>query len=173
MGIFKSAKLMIAFYRDRDGKKLEKPFVWEGKKPGVSIAKKDLSEQESFLLVEGEEGSRDVEVRLHPEKIILTRDPGDFWTGIVLDEGSIKIAVGGRMVEVAPDGAVKVRDDKQPGVVGSIEADGAVYRLASDGQIFVSADGGCVSVETEERLSRLTPDGVVSMPVARKGAAED
>jgi len=172
MGLFKSAKLMIAFYRDKNAKKLEKPFIWAARKPVVGLSNKDLGEQESFLLIEGEDGERDVEVRLHPDKIVLSRDDGDFWKGVVLDAGCIRVAAGGRIIEIAPDGAVKVRDDETPDVVSSVEADGSIYRLSEEATIFVSGDGSQASFRTDDRLSALTPEGVYSLPSNRRKAID-
>jgi len=77
---WKSAQLYIGFHVDPQGKKRQLPKVWPPKNANATIHK-NPAEQEAFVVVKNAAGdaARDVQIKLHPDKIVLRRGSEDAW----------------------------------------------------------------------------------------------
>ncbi len=158
---WKSAQLLIAFHRTKQKQKRDEPLMW---RPNDATARlpENPEDKEAFVVVKGDGDAGDVEIKLHPDNLVLRRDDSDAgWSGIVAGHSEVSVKVGDTWVTVRADGSV------QRVVQGAedttwIEADGAMKRLGPDTEILVSGDGAQLSRRTEYQIDAITADGVVS-----------
>ncbi|WP_299775910.1 hypothetical protein [uncultured Tateyamaria sp.] len=94
--LWKSAQLYIGFHTDQQGNVRNQPKVWPPKNANATIHS-DPKVQEAFLEVRAEDRSttRDVQIKLQPDKIVLRRDSDIGWEGIVVEDDSVAIRVNG------------------------------------------------------------------------------
>lgn len=158
---WKAAQLFVVFHRNKDGRKLTDPRFWSPKN-GVAGVTDDPRAKESVLVVGGHGDAGEVQIKLHPEKIILRRDPDAIgWSGITVDHYGVKVLVGGVWITVQADGSIKretvgVDDDKS-----WLEADGSYIRVTSEMNIKVSADGSSMEQRTVDRIKVIDGEGVL------------
>ena len=164
---WKSAQLRIAFHRNKDGRRRQDPRLWNPEN-GVAGVTDDPKVKEAFLDVRGHGDAGDVQIKLHPDMIILRRDPGAIgWSGIQVDHHEVRVLVGDVWMIVKADGSIKrevegVTDDES-----WLAADGSYIRLAPEMEIEVSGDGRKMSRRTAERIEVIDEDGVLSRPRPR------
>ena len=160
--VWKSAQLLIAFHRTRQREKRPEPVMW---RPNDATARlpEDPEDKEAFVVVKGEGGAQDVQIKMHPDKLILRRDAGApaGWTGIIADHHEVRVKVGETWVVVRADGSVQRQTDGAEDTAW-IEADGAFMRLGPETEILVSGDGSSLSRRTAQQIDAITADGVVS-----------
>lgn len=157
---WRSAQLLIAFHKTRKREKRDEPLMWRPK-DATAFIPGDPEDREAFIDVKGTGDARDVQIKMHPDKLILRRDesePG--WTGIVADHHEVRVRVGDTWITVRADGSVcrQVEDAEDK---AWIEADGAFMRIGSDTEIVVSGDGPQLSRRTECQIDAITADGFV------------
>ena len=105
--------------------------------------------KESVLVVNGHGDAGDVQIKLHPDKIILRRDPEALgWSGIQVDHYGVKVLVGDVRITVKGDGSVERADHDK----SWMEADRSYIRLAPDVEIEVSGDEASLTRRTTERI---------------------
>ena len=159
--VWKSAQLYIGFHTDQKGNVRDQAKVWPPKNALATIHS-DVKEQETFLEVRAEdkEKTRDVQIRLQPDKIVLRRDADDIgWEGIVVENDSVAIRVNGTWVRVKVDGAITRESDAD---TTYIEADGSVLKKTEYVDAMMSGDGVELSRRTPDSIAAITPDGVVA-----------
>ena len=159
--IWKSAQLYIGFHTDQNGNVREQAKVWPPKNAKATIHS-NVKEQEAFIEVRAEDKTqtRDIQIRLQPDKIVLRRDPHDIgWEGIVVEDDSVAIRVNGTWVRIKVDGAITRESDDD---TTYIEADGSVLKKTEYVDAMMSADGIELSRRTPDTVAAITPDGVVA-----------
>ena len=164
---WKSAQLLIAFHRNKDGRTLSDPRLWSPKN-GVAGVTDDPKAKESVLVVRGHGDAGDVQIKLHPDKIILRRDPeATGWSGLQVDHYGVRVLVGDVWITVQADGSIKREVEGAADDQSWLEADGSYIRIGPDAQITVSGDGSKLSRRTDDRLDTITADGIMSAPRKR------
>ena len=159
---WKSAQLLIAFHSDPDGVRRDEPRLWRPKNANASLPD-DPKQKEAFVVVRGHGDAGDVQIKMHPGKIILRRDDGTLgWTGIQADHHGVSVLVGNVWIAVQADGSIKRQVDGDTDATSWVEADGSFIRIAPEAQIVVSGDGSQLSRRTDYQLDTITADGVVS-----------
>lgn len=158
--VWKSAQLYIGFHRDQQGNQRAQAKVWPPKNGNASIHP-NPEEQEAFLVVKATDKAepRDVQIKCHPDKIVLRRDPGVSWEGIVVEEGLISVQVGGAWVRIKSDGAVAHERD---GDMTYVEPDGAVLKKTEFVEAMMSGDGLELSRRTPTTIAAFCEDGVLA-----------
>jgi hypothetical protein len=161
--IWKSAKLLIAFYRDKNQRKRRIPYLWGAKGAEAGITDRDKSDQETFVLIEDAKGARDIQIKFRPEHIVIRRDAGDYWHGLVITDHSIKARVAGRIIEIGHDGSVKsISADDTESDKTIVEADGTVFKWTDLAEIIISGDGAEVSHRQPDQITAITPRGTIT-----------
>ena len=158
--IWKSAQLYIGFHRDQNGKQRDEAKVWPPKNGNASIHA-DPKEQEAFIVLKSadQEKPRDVQLKLHPDRIVVRRDAGPSWQGVVLEDALISVQVNGTWIRIKSDGSVT---HELNGDLTHIEADGAVIKTTAFVQAQMSGDGVEMSRRTASCIAAIRHDGVVS-----------
>ncbi|WP_234822681.1 hypothetical protein [Palleronia aestuarii] len=159
---WKSAQLLIAFHRDRHGTQRNEPRLWRPNDACAGLPD-DPKQKEAFVVLRGDGDAGDVQIRMHPDKIILRRDDEALgWTGIQADHHGVSVLVGTVWITVQGDGSIRRQVDGNADDTSWMEADGSFIRIAPDAQIVVTGDGARLSRRTERQLDAITEDGVVS-----------
>jgi hypothetical protein len=156
--VWTSAELLIAFHRAPDGKKRDKPSFWSPKNAFARIFERP-KEQQAFVTVKGQGGMRDVQIAFQQSRIVAKREAGLGWEGIELKDEFVRIFVNGRSILIKPDGGVSIEEGEDK---THLDADGSIWRLLDDAEITVSPDGENISRRTEDRITVVTEDGVLS-----------
>ncbi|MDU9007076.1 hypothetical protein [Sedimentitalea todarodis] len=158
--IWRSAQLYIGFHRDPKGERRKEAKVWPPKNASATIHT-DPEEQEAFLVVKSarKDAARDVQIKLHPDKIVLRRDLDVAWKGIVVEDHMVSVQVGGVWVRIMPDGSVSHDMD---GDMTYVEADGAVLKKTEFVDAMMSGDGVELSRRTPTTIAAITEEGVVA-----------
>lgn len=158
--IWRSAQLYIGFHRDPSGRRRSEAKVWPPKN-GNATLHDDPNEQEAFLVIKSADKSdpRDVQVKLHPDKIVLRRDEGFGWQGLVVEDGQISAQVNGTWIRIKSDGSVAHDLD---GDMTFVEADGAVLKKTEFVEAQMSGDGVELSRRTKTSIAAIRHDGVVA-----------
>ncbi len=158
--VWRSVKLCIGYHRDREGNQRQKPWIHHIKDAQVAIHP-DPSRREAVVLVEADdpEPSNDVSIRVRPDRILLRREAGSGWEGIVVEKGEIVVLVNGIWVWINADGSV--RQDKGEDST-RIDADGTVVKETAAAQALMSADGIELSRRTASAIAAIREDGVIA-----------
>ncbi|PZX14168.1 hypothetical protein LX81_02967 [Palleronia aestuarii] len=155
---WKSAQLLIAFHRNKDGRTRSDPRLWSPKN-GVAGVTDDPKAKESFLVVRGHGDAGDVQIKLHPDKIIVRRDPDAIgWSGIQVDHYGVRVLVGDVWITVQHDGSIKREVEGRDNDTSWLEADGEFLRLTPDMEINVSGDGAKMTRRTNEGFAAIVGD---------------
>ena len=164
--LWRSAQLYIGFHTDQRGNVRNQPKVWPPKNANATIHS-DPKVQEAFLEVRADDRAktRDVQIRLQQDKIVLRRDNDDAgWEGIVVEDDSVAVRVNGTWVRIKPDGAITRETD---GDTTFIEADGSVLKKTEYVDAMMSGDGVELSRRTPDAIAAITEDGVVARSKGR------
>ena len=175
---WKSAQLLIAFHRNKDGRRRQDPRLWSPKN-GVAGVTDDPKAKESVLVVRGHGDAGDVQIKLHPDKIILRRDPEAIgWSGLQVDHYGVRVLVGDVWITVQADGSIKREVEGAADDESWLEADGSYIRIAPEVEIEVTGDGRKMTRRTAERLDVIDGERVLAgprprddRPLPRKGTA--
>ncbi len=158
--VWKSAQLYIGFHRDPEGKRRDAPKVWPPKNARATIHN-DPAEQEVFVMLKSVNGddAQDVQIKLRPDMIVLRRDCCDAWDGIIADQYSVKVKVGGVSIRVNYDGSIAREDEAS---TTWVEADGGVLKKTEFVEAAMSPDGSELTRRTPDNLTAITQSGLVS-----------
>ncbi|SLN69962.1 hypothetical protein ROA7450_03803 [Roseovarius albus] len=102
---------------------------------------------------------RDVQIKFRSDKIVLRRDPGISWQGIVVEDGLISVQVGGTWVRINSDRSVAHERD---GGMTYVESDGAVLKKTEFVEAMISGDGVELSRQTPTTIAAIREDGVLA-----------
>lgn len=156
LAIWKSVQLYVAFHKDRRGKSRSDPYLWPPKFANASITN-DPSAQEAFAEVKSSDG-RDAQVKFRQDQVVIRRDPGAAWEGVLIGQDDVCVRVGGAWIKVAADGSVSRHTDSELAI---LEADGSILRKTEYEEFTVSADGGTIARRSSSRTDAITPNGTV------------
>ncbi|WP_299794568.1 hypothetical protein [uncultured Marivita sp.] len=156
--VWKSAELLIAFHKNKKREKRDEPFLWRPKDAFARLLSKP-EDQEAFIVLRGADDVEDVQIKLHPDKMVIRRDQPLGWSGIIIDEHMVRVKVDNVWVHVDPGGSVKVERDAD---TTYLEGDGSIIRINPEAEIMVSGDGRRMSRRTEVQIDAFTEDGFVS-----------
>ena len=153
--VWKSAQLYIGFHRDQSGNERSEAKVWPPKNGNASIHP-DPEEQEAFLVVKSteRENARDIQIKLRPDKIVLRRDQGAAWQGVIVEDHMVSVQVNGVWVRIMHDGSIAHEMD--------VEADGAVLKKTEFVEAMMSGDGVELSRRTPDSIAAIGQDGILS-----------
>lgn len=156
---WRSACLLVGFHRNRAGVRREKPFFWSPDKAHAGIGD-DPQHSETVCVVSSVTGNRDedVQIKLHPDKIVLRRGQEDCWTGIIVTDTDVQVQVAGKWIRIGHDGRVELKTDLD---TTSVEADGSVLKELDGVWATMSGDGSKISSSTEHVVSSISPRGVL------------
>lgn len=157
--VWRSVLLFVAFHKDRAGKPRRDPYLWRPDDGQASITDKETDGQEAVILVKSADNSRDVQIKARPNKIIVRRNEGPDWSGIVITDHGVSVRVGDHWVEVRHDGSVKRETGNE---VTFLEATGEIFRLRDFEEIIVSADGETISRRRPQGIAAITRQGVLT-----------
>lgn len=156
--VWNSAKLLIAFHKDKQRKMRATPVVWSPREAFARLLA-NTGDQEAFVQVEGADSADDVQIKLHPDRIIVRRSKHAGWSGLIIDDDNIQIAMENQTIKIAPDGTVTVEHGAD---TTYLEGNGSIIKVSPDSEILVSSDGAQISRKTDHKLDAITADGIVS-----------
>lgn len=158
--VWKSAQLCVGFHKDCDGRQRRAPHLWTPKDGRASLYS-NPNEQESFVLLKSSEGdtTADVQIKIRPDAIEMTRNYHGAWNVVVVDEFAVTIEVAGIRINIGHDGTVTREDD-----TGTtwIEANGGVLKKSETVEASISKDGMELTRRTRDNLSVIAEQGVLS-----------
>ncbi len=167
---WKSAQLLIAFHRTSSGHKRNDPRLWSPPN-GVAGVTEDPRAKESFLVVRGHGDAGDVQIKLHPDQLVVRRDPDALgWTGVIIDHYGVKVRVGDVWITVQADGSIKREAISGADDTSWIEANGGFLRLTPEMEINVSGDGEKITRTRPEDFAAIVGDVAISKERAEPGA---
>lgn len=156
--IWKSAELLIAFHKNKKRERRDSPFLWRPKEAFARLLS-DTQEQEAFVLVKAEGDAEDIQIKLHPDKIVVRRDQPLGWSGLVIEDDFVRVIVDNTTIRISPDGTVKVERDAE---TTYLEGDGSIIKVSPDAEILVSSDGENISRRTADKIDAISADGIMS-----------
>ena len=158
--VWKSAQLYVGFHRDPEGRERQAPHVWPPKN-GRATIHEDPAEQEMFVMLKSvsSNAAQDVQIKLRPDMVVLRRDCADAWEGVVADEFTVSVKVGGVSIRVNYDGSITREDGDS---TTWVEADGSVLKKTEFVDAAMSADGTELSRRTPDNLTAITGRGLLS-----------
>jgi hypothetical protein len=156
--VWKSAELLIAFHKNKKREKRAEPFLWRPKEAFARLLA-EPEDQEAFVVLKGADDVEDVQIKLHPDKVVIRRDQPLGWSGIVIDEHTVRVKVDNIWVRIDNNGGVVVERDAE---TTYLEGDGSIIKINPEAEIMVSSDGRSMSRRTEAQIDAFTEDGFVS-----------
>ena len=160
--LWRSAQLLLAFHKTKEGAPRNEPVMW---RPNDATARlpDDPEDKEAFINVRGDGDAHDVQIKMHPDKLVLRRDPDEAvgWTGIVADHHEVAVKIGEAWIKVRADGSVQ-RQVEGAEDTAWLESDGGYRRLGPETEIEVSGDGSRLHRRTGDHTDAITPTGVAS-----------
>jgi hypothetical protein len=156
--VWKSAELLIAFHKNKKREKRAEPFLWRPKEAFARLLA-EPEDQEAFVVLKGADDVEDVQIKLHPDKVVIRRDQPLGWSGIVIDEHTVRVKVDNIWVLIDNNGGVVVERDAE---TTYLEGDGSIIKINPEAEIMVSSDGRSMSRRTEAQIDAFTEDGFVS-----------
>lgn len=167
--VWDRAQMFIAFHRDPARNKRAEPYLWPPKDANAGL-RADVDEQETFVHMRGIDRADDVQLKLRANAIIARREPGRGWSGIEINDHSVRVLVGDVWLEIDPLGTVK-READDGASTTFLEFDGSIIQMTEEAEVCVSANGEEISRRTADRIDVVTSDGIMSKP--RKRIARD
>lgn len=158
--VWKSAQMYIAFHKDQNKRQRDEPKFWPPKNGSASIHGAP-AEQEAIVVVKAAdpEDTQDVQIKLHPNRIVVRRDAEIWWQGVAVDDHSVTVRMAdGTIIEVHHDGSVKRRAAEDE---THVEADGSIFKWTEHAETTMTGDGIEMTRRTEDRITAITYDGVV------------
>ena len=158
-----SVRFMIGFHRDAAGTKRDKARVWSPPDGNATI-REDTSDAEVFCHIASgnDDKDMDVQIKMHPDKIVLRRSSEDYWRGIVVSEYDVQVRVGDTWIKVGHDGSVTRENDMDRTF---IDNDGSVFKETLFSTAKMSADGTELSSSTATQVALITPEGAMHASV--------
>ena len=166
--VWKSVQLYIGFHTDQRGNHRSQPKVWPPKNANATIHS-NPAEQEAFIEIKADvlARTRDVQMRLRPDKLVLRRDPDQpGWEGIVIEDEQVSVKVSGNWIRIKVDGAIARESDHD---TTWIEADGSVLKKTEFVEALMSGDGVELSRRTPDTIAAITNEGVLAKGRKRDG----
>lgn len=158
--VWKSATMYIAFHKDQSKKPRNEPKFWPPKNGSASLHG-DPAEQEAIVVVKAAnpEDNQDVQIKLHPDRIVVRRDAEFWWQGVAVDDHSVTVRMADNtIIEIRHDGSVKRRSAEDE---THVEADGSIFKWTEYAETTMTGDGVEMTRRTEDRITAITCDGVV------------
>ncbi|WP_299985828.1 hypothetical protein [uncultured Ruegeria sp.] len=158
--VWKSAQMFVGFHTDQKGKPRTQPRLWPPKNGSASIHS-DPDAQEAIVVVKSAdaETAQDVQIKLHPNRIVVRRDADMWWQGVAVDEHSVTVRMADNtLIEIRYDGSVKRRSAEDE---THVEADGSIFKWTEYAETTMTGDGIEMTRRTEDRITAITYDGVV------------
>jgi len=157
--VWKSAQLSVGFHRDPAGKERDHPHVWSPKNGRASIHP-DPEEQEAFVMMRSAENdsAQDIQIKLHPEMIVLRRDFKEAWQGLKIDAFVVTVKVGDTIIRIGPDESISRKSSDS---TTWIEADGQVLKISEYVTASMSGDGVTLKRRTPDGVAAITENGVI------------
>ena len=158
--VWKSAQMYIAFHKDRNKRHRDEPKFWPPKNGSASLHG-DPDAQEAIVVVKAAdpEESQDVQIKLHPNRIVVRRDADIWWQGVAVDDHSVTVRMADNtMIEIRHDGSVKRRSAEDE---THVEADGSIFKWTEHAESHMTGDGIEMTRRTVDRIASITYDGVV------------
>ena len=165
--IWDRAQMFIAFHRDPARKKRVEPYLWPPKDAAAGL-RAETEDQETFVHMRGTDRADDVQLKLRANAIIARREPGRGWSGVEINDHSVRVLVGDVWITIDPMGTVK-READDGASTTFLEFDGSIIQMTEEAEVCVSADGEKISRRTADRLDVVTADGIMSTPRKRLG----
>ncbi len=158
--VWKSAQMYVGFYKDKSGQQRDQVKLWPPKNGSASIHD-DPGTQEAIVVVKAVDpkAARDVEIKLHPNRIVVRRDAEMWWQGVAVDDETVHVRMAdGTTIVIGYDGSIKRRsvDDET-----HVESDGSIFKLTAQAESHMTGDGVEMTRRTSERIASITADGVV------------
>jgi len=166
--VWKSAELLIAFHKNKHREKRDTPYLWSPKDAFARLLAAP-EDQEAFIMLKGEADHADVQIKMHPDKLVIRRDQPLGWSGILIDEDTVRVKVDNIWIRIDATGRVVVEKDAE---TTYLEEDGEIIKISPDAEIIVSADGARMSRRTEAQIDAFTEDGFVSRKHPQRPANE-
>lgn len=166
--VWKSAQMYLAFHRDQSKRERKEPKFWPPKNGSASLHG-DTAEQEAIVVVKAAdpEQTKDVQIKLHPNRIVVRRDADMWWQGVAVDDSSVTVRMADNtIVEIRHDGSIKRRSAEDE---THVEADGSIFKWTPHAESTMTGDGIEMSRRTEGRISAITHDGVVDRARKQQG----
>ena len=165
---WQSVELLIAFHKNKRQQRRDTPFLWRPKDAMARLLAKP-DDQEAFVNLKSEGDSEDVQIKFHPEKIVIRRDQVLGWSGMIIDDDFVRVKVDNIWVLIKPDGSITVENDAE---TTYLEGDGSIIKITPESEIMVSGDGSRISRRTEHQIDAFTNDGFVSKKQQQRPADE-
>lgn len=158
--IWKSAQLYIGFHVDQAGHKRDAAKVWPPKDARATLTH-DPERQEAFIVMQSADPARDrdLQIKLRQDKVILRRDEGAGWSGVVIENDRISVQVAGTWVQIDALGCVSQEVD---GDMTYLEPNGAVLKKTEFVEAAMSSNGIHLSRRTPDNIASISEDGVLS-----------
>ena len=158
--VWKSAQMYIAFHKDQNKRQRNEPKFWPPKNGSASLHG-DPAQQEAIVVVKAAdpEDTQDVQIKLHPGRIVVRRDAEIWWQGVAVDDHSVTVRMADNtIIEIRHDGSVKRRSAEDE---THVEADGSIFKWTEHAETTMTGDGIEMTRRTEDRITAITYDGVV------------
>ncbi|WP_120633524.1 hypothetical protein [Ruegeria sp. EL01] len=158
--VWKSAQMYIAFHKDQNKRQRDEPKFWPPKNGSASLHD-DTAEQEAIVVVKtaDPDETRDVQIKLHPNRIVVRRDAESRWQGVAVDDHSVTVRMADNtIIEIRHDGSIKRRGAEDE---THVEADGSIFKWTEFAEAHMTGDGIEMSRRTDDRIAAITHDGVV------------
>ncbi|WP_108862351.1 hypothetical protein [Ruegeria sp. Alg231-54] len=158
--VWKSAQMYVGFHKDQNGKQRDQAKLWPPKNGSAGIHD-DPGTQEAIVVVKAADPktTQDVEIKMHPNRIVVRRDADMWWQGVAVDDDTVHVRMAdGTTIVIGYDGSVKRRsaDDET-----HVDADGSIFKLTAHAESHMTGDGVEMTRRTEDRIATITADGVV------------
>jgi len=158
--VWKSAQMYIAFHKDQKKRKREEPKLWPPKNGSASLHE-NAAEQEAIVVVKAADpdDTQDVQIKLHPNRIVVRRDADKWWQGVAVGDHSVTVRMADNtIIEIRHDGSIKRRGAEDE---THVEADGSIFKWTEFAESHMTGDGIEMTRRTDDRIASITHDGVV------------
>ena len=166
--VWKSAQMYLAFHKDQNKRERKEPKFWPPKNGSASLHG-DTAEQEAIVVVKAADPdqTKDVKIKLHPNRIVVRRDADFWWQGVAVDDHSVTVRMADNtIIEVRHGGSIKRRSAEDE---THVEADGSIFKWTPHAELTMTGDGIEMARRTEDRIAAITHDGVVDRARKRQG----
>jgi hypothetical protein len=156
--VWKSAELLIAFHKNKQNERRDSAYLWRPK-DGIARLFGPPEDQETVVVLKGEDDHEDVQVKISPDKVVVRRDQVLGWSGVIIDDDQARVKVDNVEITISLDGSVKVVNDAE---TTYLEGDGSLIKITPDSEILVAGDGKSLSRRTQHQIDAITDQGFLS-----------
>ncbi|WP_108859908.1 hypothetical protein [Ruegeria sp. Alg231-54] len=164
--VWKSAQMFVGFHRDQSGKDRVEPKLWPPKNGSASIHDNPKA-QEAVVVVKASDpkDTQDIEIKMHPNRIIVRLETDKWWQGVAVEEDTIRVRMAdGTYITIEYDGRIKRYGHNDHTYV---EADGSIFKHTAHAESHMTGDGVQMTCGTADRIASITRGCVVDR--GRKG----